>query len=231
MNAIGILLWLVAAGNPPGPPVPAPASAPAPAPASAPAPAPPPTAPTLAPAPGSAPPPNPAPEPRHLPAGVSPLRLQLTYVHILGENGDLTNNSLSTNTLGLDWGFPSGRYARNHMGLGYQWESQGPYSANGFRIDLISFGYPIKLVDAEVRLELEPIVTLVRGEIMFIKGGNRFLRMEAGVGLELSATFRQWFVGVQPLAVDFRYWDYSSARSQTGLGRVFPFRVAIGHEF
>jgi hypothetical protein len=209
MNATCLLLWLVAAGDPAVPPMPSPPPAATPAPA---------------PAPTATPPP-------HLPPGVSQLRLALTYVHILGEDGDLTSNSLSTNTLGLDWGSPSGRYARNHLGLGYQWESQGSLSARGFRIDLISFGYPIKLVDADFRLELEPIVTLVRGEIMFVNGGGRFLRMEAGVGLELSATFRQWFLGIQPLAVDFRYWFYSSATSQTGLGRVFPFRLAIGHEF
>jgi hypothetical protein len=185
------------------------------------------------PAPAAAPAPAPTPvtEPQHLPPGVSPLRLGLTYTHVLGEDGDLTNNGLSTNALGLDWGSPSSLYGRNHIGVAYQWESQGPYSARGFRIDLISFGYPIRLVDADVRLELEPIVTLVRGEIMFINGGSTFLRMEAGVGLELSATLRQWFLSVQPLAIDFRYWDYSSARSQTGLGRVFPFRIAIGHEF
>jgi hypothetical protein len=211
---LGILLWLVTVVDPSVP--------------SAPPPAPPPAA---APAPAAAPTRTPVAEPQHLPPGVSPLRLGFTYVHILGEDGALTNNGLATNALGLDWGMASGRYGRNHMGIGYQWESQGPYSARGFRIDLISFGYPIRLVDAEVRLELEPIVTLVRGEIMFINGGRTFLRMEGGVGLELSATLRQWFLSLEPLAIDFRYWVYSSVQSQTGLGRVFPLRVAIGHEF
>ncbi|HEY2728557.1 MAG TPA: hypothetical protein VGK52_01375 [Polyangia bacterium] len=214
MSAIGILVWLLAAGDPSVPHVP-------------------PTAAPSAMAPATTPPPAPAPavEPAHLPPGVSALRLGLTYVHVLSEDGDLTDAALSTNAAGLDWGFPSNRYGRTHLGLAYQSESRAGYAARGFRIDLISFGYPIVLVDADVRLELEPIVTLVRGEIMFLTGGSAFLRMEAGVGLELSATLRQWFVGVQPLAVDFRYWDYSSARSQTGLGRVFPFRIAIGHEF
>jgi hypothetical protein len=213
MNSIAILLWMLAAGDPAVPPTQPSTPPPTPAPAATPAAA------------------APAPSPPHLPPGVSQLRLALTYMHVLGEDGELTSDGLSTNSLGLDWGSPSGRYARNHLGVGYQWESQGPYSARGFRIDLISFGYPIKLVDTDLRLELEPIVTLVRGEIMFVNGGGRFLRMEAGVGLELSATFRQWFLAVQPLAVDFRYWFYSSATSQTGLGRVFPLRLAIGHEF
>jgi len=210
MSPTGILLLILAAGDPSVPHVMPPAPAPAPAPA---------------------PPPAPAADVQHLPVGVSPLRLGLTYVHVLHEDGDLTNNALSTDAVGLDWGFPSNRYGRSHMGIAYQSESLGPYSARGFRIDLISFGYPIRLVDAQVRLELEPIVTLVRGEIMFPKGGKTFLRMEGGVGLELSATFREWFLSVQPLAVDFRYWVYSSQDSRTGLGRVFPLRIAIGHEF
>jgi hypothetical protein len=213
MNSTGILLWLFAVGDPTVPRTPQPT----PTPAAAPVPAPVPAA-------------TPATE-SYLRGGVSPLRLGLTYVHVLGEDGDLTNSTLSTNSLGLDWAFPSGRYGRNHLGVGYQWEGRGAYSPRGFRIDLISFGYPIRLADAPVRLELEPIVTLVRGEIMFMKGGSTFLRMEAGLGLELSATLRQWFLGIEPLAIDFRYWVYSSALSQTGLGRVFPLRLVLGHEF
>jgi hypothetical protein len=166
-----------------------------------------------------------------VPAPASPFRLGLTYVHTLSEDGDLTNNNLATNALGLDFVSSSNTYVRSHFGLAHQWESSAGYSARGFRIDLISFGYPIRLVDSTVRLDLEPILTVIRGEIMFVSGGNAFLRLESGFGLELSATLRRWFVTVQPLAIDFRYWVYSSTRSQTGFGRIFPFRVAVGHEF
>lgn len=157
-------------------------------------------------------------------------RLSLNYTRVLSEDGDLTDSSLSTNAIGIDLDFPSSTYVRNHLGLANQWESSGAYSARGFRIDLISFGYPITLVDGAVRLDLEPILTLVRGEIMFINGGHDFLRMESGFGLDLSATYRHWFLSVEP-AVDFRYWVYASTGSQTGFGRIFPFRTALGHEF
>jgi hypothetical protein len=50
-------------------------------------------------------------------------------------------------------------------------------------------------------------------------------------GLELSATISRWFVSVQPLAVDFRYWIWGGGESVTGFSRVFPLRVAVGHEF
>jgi hypothetical protein len=209
--------------------------APAPAATGAPAPQPPPAAaaPAAAPVP---PPPPPAPRPvpaPHPPPPVlmSPFRLSLTYVHVLHEDGDLANNALSTNAIGIDMAFPSNSYVRNHLGLANQWESAGAYSARGFRIDLISLGYPITLVNSTVRLDLEPILTALRGELMFVSGGGRILRVESGFSLELSATFRHWFLMLQPFGIDFRYWVHTSAASLTGFSRVFPLKVAIGHEF
>jgi hypothetical protein len=175
-----------------------------------------------------------APPPPEPPPAVFPsnrFRLALAYTNILGENGDLANAGMSTQALGLHWAFPSSTYVRNHLEIGEQWESKGAYSARGFRIDLISFGYPIHLVEGEIQLELEPIITPVRGEIMFIDGGGKLLRMEGGVGLDFSVASRGWFVAVQPLAIDFRYWVYSSAASRTGFSQLFPLRVAVGHEF
>jgi len=218
------LLSLLAAADP--------ASAAA-APAAAPVTALPPDPPPVAEAPPTPPPPTvalaPAGPARELPRTTA-FRLGLSYTRVFGEDGDLADGSLSTNAVGIDLAFPSSSYVRSHLGLGNQWESKGGYSARGFRIDLISFGYPISLVDSTVRLDLEPILTLVRGEIMFVQGGPNFLRMESGFGLDLSVTYRHWFLGVEP-AVDFRYWVYSKAASQTGFGRIFPFRTTLGHEF
>jgi hypothetical protein len=223
-------LWLLAAGDPSTPiggePAPSAASSPA---GSAPI-----TTLPPAPAPVAAAAPQPAPATATVTVRDQPrptaFRLSLNYTRILSEDGDLTDSSLSTNAIGIDLDFPSTSYVRNHLGLANQWESKGTYSARGFRIDLISFGYPITLVDSTVRLDLEPILTLVRGEIMFVQDGPTFLRLESGFGLDLSATYRHWFVSVEP-AVDFRYWVYSKAASQTGFGRIFPFRTALGHEF
>jgi hypothetical protein len=157
------LLSLLAAADP--------ASAAA-APAAAPVTALPPDPPPVAEAPPTPPPPTvalaPAGPARELPRTTA-FRLGLSYTRVLGEDGDLADGSLSTNAVGIDLAFPSSSYVRSHLGLGNQWESKGGYSARGFRIDLISFGYPISLVDSTVRLDLEPILTLVRGEIMFVQ--------------------------------------------------------------
>ena len=117
---------------------------------------------------------------------------------------------MTTNAIGIDLAFQSNTYVRNHLGLAHQWESARGYAARGFRIDLISLGYPIPLVTSKVRLDLEPILNVLRGEIMFVNdGGGRLLRVESGFSLELSATVRQWFLTVQAFGIDFRYWVYS----------------------
>jgi hypothetical protein len=187
--------------------------------------------------PGPAQRPPPPPPPLLIRTG-TPFRLALTYTHVLGESGDLANNGRSTDAVGLLFVSPSTTYVRDHFAIAHQWESAGTASARGFRIDLVSFGYPIRAVDTpDVSFVIEPVLTAVRGEIMFVSGGGggRFLRLESGVGLDLSVAYRHWFFSAQPLAIDFRYWFYGSSvfrpQSQTGLGRIFPLRLAIGHEF
>jgi hypothetical protein len=212
-----------AATAPPGQPPPlVPDQAQVPEQTQAPIPPPPPAPPPARPVPPPRPPPPPP---------ASPFRLSLTYVHVLWEDGDLANSHRTTNAVGIDMAFPSNNYVRNHLGLAHQWENLGGVTARGFRIDLISLGYPITLVNSAVRLDLEPILTVLRGEVMFVSGGERLLRLESGFSLELSATVRHWFLTVQAFGIDFRYWVYTSRASLTGFSRVFPLRLAIGHEF
>jgi len=222
------LFWLLAQAVPAGA---APAASTAMPPAEAPA-APPPA--EAAPTPPPPPPPR-SPPPRMvpLPPVVSPFRLSLTYVHVLRADGDLdlANPNTETNAIGIDLAFPSNTYVRNHLGLANQWESLNGVTARGFRIDLVSLGYPIPLVTSTVRLDLEPILTVVRGELMFVTNGPRVFRMESGFSLDLSLTVRHWFVTVQAFGIDFRYWVYTSGGSFTGFARIFPLKFAIGHEF
>jgi hypothetical protein len=216
-----LALWLAAGQTAP------PASTPPPE-VDAPPPPPPAVAPVTVP-PAPPPPPRPVPPP---PVHLSPFRLSLTYTRVLYEDGDLGNSHINTNAVGIDMGMASQSYVRTHLALAHQWESVGPYSARGFRIDLISVGYPILLVAREVKLELEPILTFLRGEILFVSNSSeKIYRIESGIGLELSAAFRGWFLAVQPLAIDFRYYVYAANASHTGFSRVVPFRVGLGHEF
>lgn len=228
MISVGAFIYvLLAQGDVTPPDVVAPPATETAPPAPAPAPAPesvPPVPPRGRTAPARTAPPPPA-------AAGSAFRLALTYTRVLSEDGDLASPNMNTNAVGIDMAFPSNNYVRNHLGLANQWESEGAYSARGFRIDLVSLGYPIPLVTSTVRLDLEPILTVLRGEIMWVEGGGRFMRLESGFGLELSVTFRRWFFAVQPLAIDFRYLFWGGGETLTGYTRVFPLRVAVGHQF
>ena len=109
---------------------------------------------------------------------------------------------MTTNAVGIDMAFPSNNYVRNHLGLAHQWEKLGPIRRAASASISICSATRINLLSSDVRLDLEPILTVLRGEIMWVEGGDRFLRVESGFGLELSATLRRWFLSVQPLAVD-----------------------------
>jgi len=80
---------------------------------------------------------------------------------VLREDGELANQNMATNAVGIDMAFPSNSYVRNHLGLAHQWENVGGVTARGFRIDLVSLGYPIPLVTSKVRLDTRP--TLLSG--------------------------------------------------------------------
>jgi hypothetical protein len=184
---------------------------------------------TAAPAAVSRPAPPPGPPPP--PPVITPFRLGLTYTNVVAEDGELSNPDISTNAMAIDLGFASHNYIRNHLSLGHQWESAPNYSAKGFRIDLISVGFPIPIDAGPVRFVVEPVLTVLRGEIMFISGGGRFARIESGVGVQLSVMYQRWFAGVEPLAVDFRYGVLTQEESRSGFGRLFPLRIMVGHEF
>ena len=141
----------------------------------------------------------------------TPFRLSLTFTHVLAQDQALTSPDLQMNAIGIDMAFPSGSYVRNHLGLANQWETGPGYSARGLAVDLISLGYPIELGRSTVRFDLEPVLTVLRGEIMFPQVGPTFFRLEGGFGLDFSATFRHWFAGVEP-QIAFRYLTHSSAR-------------------
>ena len=162
---------------------------------------------------------------------VPQFRLGLSFLHVIREDGDFTAPGVQTSAAGLDFGFTSG-YTRTHLGLAHQWESAGNTTARGFRFDLIGVGWPIPLlVSTPVRIHLEPILTVLRLQIMFASGNPTRFRLESGFGVMLSVAYQQWFLGLQPFAIDFRYLSATSDKKDTGLTRVWPFQIVIGREF
>jgi hypothetical protein len=153
-------------------------------------------------------------------------------MRVIREDGDFTVPGIQTSAAGLDFGFTSG-YTRTHLGLAHQWESAGNTTARGFRFDLIGVGWPISLLgpSTPVRIHLEPILTVLRLQIMFASNNPTRFRLESGFGVMLSVTYQQWFLGLQPFAIDFRYLSATTDKKDTGLSRIWPFQIVIGKEF
>ena len=185
------------------------------------------------------------------PASTSlPFRLGLFYAHAFGQGGDLTRVIIgdsrtsgfgprlpSPSVLGLDIGIGVGSHVRYHFAVSTEWESQGAYAAHGFRFDPITLGFPILVwQNDDVAIHVEPLVHVVRGEIMFqtqpsgIKNSSLF-RIESGFAGAISAVSHHWFLAIEPISLDFRVFEANNQWVHTGFSQLWWFQITAGHEF
>ena len=204
-------------------------------------------APTVAPAAAKPAPATPTNLPPAAVAGAPlPFRLGIFYAHAFGQSGDLTRFILpgggngpalpSPAAMGIDLGIGLGSYVRYHFGVGAEWESQGNYAAKGFRFDLITLGFPILVwANSDVAIHVEPLVHLVRGEILFQSRPNTddssLFRIESGIAGAVSLVPHHWFVSLEPLSADFRVFEANSQWVHTGFSHLWWAQLTAGHEF
>lgn len=175
-----------------------------------------------------------------------PFRLGIFYTHAFGQSGDLTRFILpndgngptlpSPAALGIDLGIGLGSYVRYHFGVGTEWESQANYAAKGFRFDPITLGFPILVwANSDVAIHVEPLVHLVRGEILFQSqpktGSSSLFRIESGIAGAVSLVTHHWFVSLEPLSVDFRVFEANSQWVHTGFSYLWWAQLTAGREF
>lgn len=175
-----------------------------------------------------------------------PFRLGLFYAHGFAQSGNLTRFILpnggmgptlpSPAALGLDLGVGLGDHIRYHFAVGLEWEGQSGYAAKGFRFDPLALGFPIPVWrNDDLAIHIEPLVHLVRGEILFqsqpMTSDSSLFRIESGFAVAATAVWRHWFIGVEPLAVDFRVFEANSQWVHTGFSRLWWFQITAGHEF
>jgi len=196
--------------------------------------------------PGTRMPPAARPELAAVAGAPLPFRLGIFYGHAFGQSGDLTRFILpnggnggtlpSPAVVGLDLGIGLGSYVRYHFGVGLEWESQGPYAAKGFRFDLITLGFPILVwANSDVAIHVEPLVHLVRGEILFQSqpkaSDSSLFRIESGIAGAVSLVTHHWFVSLEPLSVDFRVFEANSQWVHTGFSHLWWAQLTAGREF
>jgi hypothetical protein len=164
-----------------------------------------------------------------------PFHMAFEVMHVFNEDGDLALRGQQANAVGLHFIFPEGPAVRQHLTLAHHWENKGDVSRRGFRLDLISVGFPIPIVSRMVKVSIEPVLRVLRGEILFASQGDGpstgLVRVQSGFGLELNAEFARWFVAVEPLSIDFRYLELTKKENRSGFSRLWSFAFMVGRAF
>lgn len=164
-----------------------------------------------------------------------PFRLGLQYGFSHSVDGKLAAEGAKPAAVALDFSWGGGEIVRMHLGVGHEWESKGAYAAKGFRIDLISLGFPMAVIKDKIALHIEPILRIVRGDILFPKGSEdrAIFRLQSGFGLMATVAYQRWFFGFEPLGIDFRFFraDTANEDPDTGFSTLWWMQFVLGREF
>jgi hypothetical protein len=164
-----------------------------------------------------------------------PFQMGFEYSQYLREEGGLAYPGQSARAVGLRFELREGRAIRQHFAIAHQWERNGTTVRQGFRFDLLALGFPIPVWDEGVRIEVEPILRPVRGQILFEgqEGGptHSLLRFESGFAIGLRLARGVWFFSLEPLAIDFRTIVATRDSARAGFSRIWSMAVTLGRQF
>lgn len=170
-----------------------------------------------------------------------PFQMGFEFTHFVSEEGALAFPGNSARSMGLHFVFREGRAIRQHFAFAHHWEKSGDVTRQGFRLDLLSLGFPIPVWERGVRLEIEPVLRPVRGQILFeevpkdgLEGqrtSRSLLRFESGFSLGLRATKGLWFMTFEPLSIDFRTIVATRSETRTGFSRIWSMAYTLGRDF
>ncbi len=170
-----------------------------------------------------------------VPPPVPSFQMGFEAMHVLDEDGQLAHPGQSASAAGLRFVFREARAIRQHVTFAHHWEQEGNVSRRGFRLDLLALGFPIQILGEELRLAVEPILRVVRAEVLFVSedsGPSQALfRLQSGFALALNAEWRSWFASVEPLSIDLRYLAATQDDSRAGLSRIWSLAFVLGREF
>jgi hypothetical protein len=167
-----------------------------------------------------------------------PFQMGFEFTQFLAEEGSLAYPHQSARSLGLHFVFREGRAVRQHFAFAHHWEKSGDVTRQGFRLDLLSLGFPILVWDRGIRLEIEPVLRPIRGQILFeetptngVRDSHSLVRFESGFALGLRATKGAWFMTFEPLSIDFRTIVATRSETRTGFSRIWSMAYTLGRDF
>jgi hypothetical protein len=163
-----------------------------------------------------------------------PLRLGLDFglVHSRGGALPYGDAGAKPRALGLRLAIGAGDVARIHFGIAHEWESEARYAAKGLRLDLVSVGFPIRLLAEPVEIHVEPLMRMARGEILAPQGSDTtFFRIDTGLALLATVAYEKFFFGFEPVVVDFRFFGADTQEARTGFSTLWWLAFVLGREF
>jgi hypothetical protein len=170
-----------------------------------------------------------------VPPPVPSFQMGFEAMRVLNEDGDLAHPGESASAAGLRFIFQEGATIRQHLTFAHHWEQQGALSRRGFRLDLLSLGFPIAMSSGGLRLAIEPILRVFRGEVLFVSENagpsHALFRVQSGFALGLNGEYRQWFATLEPLSIDLRYLSITQEETRAGLSRIWSLAFVLGREF
>jgi hypothetical protein len=170
-----------------------------------------------------------------VPPPVPSFQMGFEATHVLDEDGELAHGGQSASSAGLRFVFREARAIRQHITFAHHWEQDDTISRRGFRMDLLALGFPIPVLGEEVRLAVEPILRVLRGEVLFVSENSGpshgLFRLQSGFALAINGEWRSWFASFEPLSIDLRYLTVTKAETRTGLSRIWSFAAVLGREF
>jgi hypothetical protein len=170
-----------------------------------------------------------------MPPPVPSFQMGFEGMHVIDQDGDLAHPGEQASSAGLRFIFREGRAIRQHLTFAHHWEQEGAISRRGFRLDLLSLGFPIPMLTGAIRLSVEPVLRVFRGEVLFVSenaGPSQALfRLQSGFALSLNGEYQNWFASLEPLSIDLRYLAISKAETRAGLSRIWSVAFVLGREF
>lgn len=151
-------------------------------------------------------------------------RLGATNAFFFGLGGKLKDPSPAY-SVGLDFGFPTGRSAWWHLELGY--ENLNDYK--GLKASPFVLGYTFDLYEGPVKLEVEVVAALLQTEVLF--GDGYAIALSAGLRGQLVLVYGIGWLGFAPLGFETRYaYGLQNVGIATGVGVNWPMLLTVGME-
>ena len=150
-------------------------------------------------------------------------------------SSESSGSDLSSFAAGLELDF--GRSVHYHLAFGYQQVSTSVAfggatveldSISGVRIEPLTLGWPIQILDGFIRVEIEPVVGFLNAEVLF--GEKITATLATSFAVRGVLHVGPAYAAIEPIAVNAKFL-FVGQNVEGGLQLEWPVRILAGYEF